>query len=86
MSRHCVRAMGVCQALMSDANQATGEGKSGPVKTGLTGLVATVMSSDIVYHDKMKIVTAKVRWYYREGMCACFQEKYCRVYVSLELL
>ena len=32
---------------MSDAKQATGEGKSGPVKTRLTGPVAMAMSSDI---------------------------------------
>ena len=45
--------------------------------------------SGIAYRDKMKTATAKVRWYntkHREGMCACFQEKYYRVHVLLELL
>ena len=39
ISPRCVRAMGVCQALalFCDAKQAMGEGKSGPVETGLTG-------------------------------------------------
>ena len=41
----CVRAMGVCRALaqFGDAKQAMGEGKSGPVETGLTGPVATAL-------------------------------------------
>ena len=41
MTPRCVHAMGVCQALalFGDANQATGEGKSSPVETGLTGPV-----------------------------------------------
>ena len=46
MSPHCVRAMGVvCRALalFGDAKQAMGEGKSGPVETGLTGPVATAL-------------------------------------------
>ena len=30
-------------ALIGDAKQATGEGKSGPVETGVTGLVATAL-------------------------------------------
>ena len=44
---HC--AWGLCvgvhraMALMSDAKQATGEGKSGLVETGLAGLVATAL-------------------------------------------
>ena len=40
-----MRAMGVhlALALSSDAKQAMGEGKSGPVETGLTGLVATAL-------------------------------------------
>ena len=33
-------------ALFGDAKQAMGEGKSGPVETGLTGLVATGLLSD----------------------------------------
>ena len=45
MSPRCVRAMGVCLALalFDDAKQAMGEGKSGPVETGLTGPVATAL-------------------------------------------
>ena len=46
MSPRCVRAMGVCRALAyftGDAKQAMGEGKSGPVETGLTGPVATAL-------------------------------------------
>ena len=45
LSPRCVRAMGVCRALtlFGDAKQAMGEGKSGPVETGLTGPVATVL-------------------------------------------
>ena len=37
--------MGVCRALalFGDAKQAMGEGKSGPVETGLTGPVATAL-------------------------------------------
>ena len=37
--------MGVCRAmaLIGDAKQATGEGKSGPVETRLTGPVATAL-------------------------------------------
>ena len=44
MSPRCVRAMGICQALalLGDAKQAIGEGKSGPVETGLTGLTGLV--------------------------------------------
>ena len=46
MSPRCVRAMGVCRALalFGDAKQAMGEGKSGPVETGLTGPVATALN------------------------------------------
>ena len=45
MSPRCVRAMGVCRALalFGDAKQAMGEGKGGPVETGLTGPVATAL-------------------------------------------
>ena len=45
MSPRCVRAMGICRALalFGDAKQAMGEGKSGPVETGLTGLVAMAL-------------------------------------------
>ena len=45
MSPRCVRAMCVCRALalFGDAKQAMGEGKSGPVETGLTGPVATAL-------------------------------------------
>ena len=45
MSPRCVRAMGVCRtlALFGQTKQAMGEGKSGPVETGLTGLVATAL-------------------------------------------
>ena len=45
MSPRFVRAMGVCRALalFGDAKQAMGEGKSGPVETGLTGPVATAL-------------------------------------------
>ena len=52
MSPCCVRAMGVCQAsaLFGDAKQAMGEGKSGPVETGLTGPVATALCSKIACH------------------------------------
>ena len=39
MSPRCVRAMGVCRALAL-----FGEGKSGPVETGLTGPVATALT------------------------------------------
>ena len=45
--------------------------------------------SGIAYCDKIKMATAKVRWYnakHTEGTCAFFQEKYYRVYVLLELL
>ena len=40
-SPRCVRAMGVRRALalFGNAKQAMGEGKSGPVETGLTGPV-----------------------------------------------
>ena len=47
MLPRCVRAMGVFRALAlyDDAKQAMGEGKSGPVETGLTGPVATALRS-----------------------------------------
>ena len=45
MSLRCVPAMAVrpALALFGDAKQAMGEGKSGPVETGLTGRVATAL-------------------------------------------
>ena len=44
MSPRCVRAMGVCRALAYLATPSkVGEGKSGPVETGLTGPVATAL-------------------------------------------
>ena len=45
MSPCCVHAMGIFQALalFGDTKQAMGEGKSGLVATGLTGLVAMVL-------------------------------------------
>ena len=47
MSPCCVRAMGVCRALalFGDTKQAMGEGKSGPVETGLTALRSEKWSS-----------------------------------------
>ena len=46
MSSRCVRAMGICRALalFGDAKQAMGEGKSGPVETGLNGPVAMALT------------------------------------------
>ena len=45
MSPRCVRAVGIRRplALFGDAKQAMCEGKSGPVETGLTGMVATAL-------------------------------------------
>ena len=45
MSPCCVRAMGICRAftVFGDVKQVMGEGKSGPVETGLTGPVATAL-------------------------------------------
>ena len=53
MSPRSVRTMGVCRALalFGDAKQAMGEGKSGPVETGLTGPVATALSTYFLVQD-----------------------------------
>ena len=63
MSPQCVRAMGVRRALalFGDAKQATGEGKSGPVETGLTGPVATALVMIImdVSHKNCKFCCPK---------------------------
>ena len=46
-----MHAMGIRRArhaflsLIDDAKQAMGKGKSGPVETGLTGLVATALNT-----------------------------------------
>ena len=49
MSPRCVCSIGVRRALalFGDAKQAMGEGKSGPVETGLTGPVATALCTKV---------------------------------------
>ena len=44
------------------------------------------MCLDIAYCDKMETATAKVRCYnakHREGLCACFQEKYFKARAAI---
>ena len=52
------RCVGICRVmeLIGDANRAMGEGKSGPVETGLTGLAATALNCSLFHkHQKWSL-------------------------------